>query len=129
MDSFGAGLSATGFGKLYSIVALSHQYVDIRPDIDHDARLGWGSVLARLIVVSNRVSVPGDETKRAGGLEVALPEQYAYRPGRNAQQAVVDLNVSEDLPCSMFHLIYNKLSRQCTSCRPFLTYSPRKESP
>jgi hypothetical protein len=47
-------------------------YVDIRPDIDHDGRLGWGSVLARLIVVSNRVSIPGDETKRAGGLEVAL---------------------------------------------------------
>ena len=29
-------------------------------------------MLARLIVVSNRVSIPGDETKRAGGLEVAL---------------------------------------------------------
>ena len=28
--------------------------------------------MARLIVVSNRVSIPGDETKRAGGLEVAL---------------------------------------------------------
>ena len=57
------------------------------------------------------------------------PEQYAYRPGRNAQQAVVDLNVSEDLPCSMFHLICNKLSPQRTICRPFLTYSPRKEPP
>ena len=54
------------------MLALSHEYVDIRPDIVHDARLGWGSVLARLIVVSNRVSIPGDETKRAGGLEVAL---------------------------------------------------------
>jgi trehalose 6-phosphate synthase len=30
------------------------------------------SLLARLIVVSNRVSVPGDASKRAGGLEVAL---------------------------------------------------------
>jgi trehalose 6-phosphate synthase len=29
-------------------------------------------VLSRLIVVSNRVSIPGDEAKRAGGLEVAL---------------------------------------------------------
>jgi trehalose 6-phosphate synthase len=28
--------------------------------------------LGRLVVVSNRVSVPGDSTKRAGGLEVAL---------------------------------------------------------
>jgi trehalose 6-phosphate synthase len=28
--------------------------------------------LARLVVVSNRVSVPGDNSKRAGGLEVAL---------------------------------------------------------
>ena len=28
--------------------------------------------MGRLVVVSNRVSVPGDSTKRAGGLEVAL---------------------------------------------------------
>jgi trehalose-6-phosphate synthase len=36
------------------------------------AQLG-GSVLARIVVVSNRVSVPsGDSAKRAGGLEVAL---------------------------------------------------------
>jgi trehalose 6-phosphate synthase len=28
--------------------------------------------VARLVVVSNRVSVPGDSAKRAGGLEVAL---------------------------------------------------------
>ena len=28
--------------------------------------------MARLVVVSNRVSVPGDIAKRAGGLEVAL---------------------------------------------------------
>src|SRR5499427_1466360 len=33
---------------------------------------GRGSLLARLVVVSNRVSVPGDNSKRAGGLEVAL---------------------------------------------------------
>ena len=31
-----------------------------------------GSLLARLLVVSNRVSVPGDGSTRAGGLEVAL---------------------------------------------------------
>jgi trehalose 6-phosphate synthase len=31
-----------------------------------------GAVLARLVVVSNRVSVPADGAKRAGGLEVAL---------------------------------------------------------
>jgi len=31
-----------------------------------------GSRLARLLVVSNRVSVPGDGSTRAGGLEVAL---------------------------------------------------------
>src|SRR3984957_6955667 len=36
------------------------------------AQLG-GSILARLVVVSNRVSIPnGDSAKRAGGLEVAL---------------------------------------------------------
>jgi trehalose 6-phosphate synthase len=33
---------------------------------------GWGSLLARLVVVSNRVSVPSDGSTRAGGLEVAL---------------------------------------------------------
>ena len=33
---------------------------------------GVGSLLARLVVVSNRVSVPGDSAQRAGGLEVAL---------------------------------------------------------
>jgi len=31
-----------------------------------------GSLLARLLVVSNRVSVPGGVSTRAGGLEVAL---------------------------------------------------------
>ena len=32
----------------------------------------WGLLLARLVVVSNRVSVPDDGAARAGGLEVAL---------------------------------------------------------
>src|SRR5215471_11424537 len=31
-----------------------------------------GQLLGRLVVVSNRVSVPGDSAQRAGGLEVAL---------------------------------------------------------
>ena len=34
------------------------------------------------------------------------------------------LQCKPDLPCSIFHLIYNKLSRQCTIFRPFLTHSP-----
>src|SRR5271156_1601241 len=46
-----------------------------RADTDCDsviAQLG-GPILARLVVVSNRVSIPGgDGAKRAGGLEVAL---------------------------------------------------------
>ncbi len=48
--------------------------LDVRTDIDGDAlaNLG-GSILARLVVVSNRVSVPSaDGAKHAGGLEVAL---------------------------------------------------------
>src|SRR5262249_6291083 len=53
----------------------SSDLLDGRPDFDGDAavsKLG-GSILARLVVVSNRVSVPsGDGAKRAGGLEVAL---------------------------------------------------------
>ena len=45
------------------------------------AELG-GSVLARLVVVSNRVSVPsGDGSKRAGGLEVALRPALARNGG------------------------------------------------
>src|ERR1700721_3138367 len=45
------------------------------------AKLG-GSVLARLVVVSNRVSVPsGDGAKRAGGLEVALRPALQHNGG------------------------------------------------
>src|SRR5215468_11634516 len=46
-----------------------------------DAELG-GSILARLVVVSNRVSVPsGDGAKRAGGLEVALRPALHHNGG------------------------------------------------
>ena len=41
-----------------------------------------GSKLARLVVVSNRVSVPsGDGAKRAGGLEVALRPALQHNGG------------------------------------------------
>src|SRR4029077_6088219 len=41
-----------------------------------------GSILARLVVVSNRVSVPsGDGAKRAGGLEVALRPALQHNGG------------------------------------------------
>ena len=53
----------------------SADLLDGRADIDGDAAVAQlgGSVLARLVVVSNRVAVPtGDGAKRAGGLEVAL---------------------------------------------------------
>jgi trehalose-6-phosphate synthase len=45
-----------------------------RVDIHRDATVALGGpILARIVVVSNRVSVPsGDGAKRAGGLEVAL---------------------------------------------------------
>src|SRR5450631_3306227 len=46
-----------------------------RPDTHRDAAVAQlgGLIVARLVVVSNRVSVPnGDSAKRAGGLEVAL---------------------------------------------------------
>src|SRR5271170_3890662 len=46
-----------------------------RADTHRDAAVAQlgGLILARLVVVSNRVSVPnGDSAKRAGGLEVAL---------------------------------------------------------
>src|SRR6202040_3569922 len=46
-----------------------------RVDIHRDAAIAQqgGPILARIVVVSNRVSVPGgDSAKRAGGLEVAL---------------------------------------------------------
>src|SRR5271156_5778623 len=50
---------------------LFHGRVDTHRDAAI-AQLG-GPILARIIVVSNRVSVPsGDSAKRAGGLEVAL---------------------------------------------------------
>ena len=45
-------------------------FVQTVPDVPV-ARAG-GSQLARLIVLSNRVSLPDDSVKRAGGLEVAL---------------------------------------------------------
>jgi len=43
-----------------------------RRDIEPIAGGLGGSLLGRLVVVSNRVSVPGDGAQRAGGLEVAL---------------------------------------------------------
>src|SRR3977135_2478191 len=50
---------------------LLHGWADTHRDAAV-AQLG-GSILARLVVVSNRVSIPnGDGAKRAGGLEVAL---------------------------------------------------------
>jgi trehalose 6-phosphate synthase len=45
---------------------------NFRIGIDPLSRPQGGSVLSRLVVVSNRVSVPSDSSKRAGGLEVAL---------------------------------------------------------
>jgi trehalose 6-phosphate synthase len=46
-----------------------------RADTHRDAAIAQlgGPILARLVLVSNRVSIPtGDGAKRAGGLEVAL---------------------------------------------------------
>jgi trehalose 6-phosphate synthase len=40
---------------------------------------GWG--MARLVVVSNRVSIPGDGIKRAGGLEVVLRPALQHKGG------------------------------------------------
>ncbi len=37
--------------------------------------------MARLVVVSNRVSIPGDGTKRAGGLEVVLRSALQHKGG------------------------------------------------
>src|ERR1700693_1577973 len=53
----------------------SANLLDGRDDLDGHALVAelGGQMLARLVVVSNRVSVPsGDGAKRAGGLEVAL---------------------------------------------------------
>src|SRR5437763_15032458 len=53
----------------------SADLLDGRADLDRDAivaKLG-GPILARLIVVSNRVAIPsGDGTNQAGGLAVAV---------------------------------------------------------
>jgi trehalose 6-phosphate synthase len=63
---------------------LSSDLLDGRANIDGDAvvaELG-GSILARLVVVSNRVSVPsGDSAERAGGLEVALRPALQHNGG------------------------------------------------
>ena len=40
-----------------------------------------GSILARLVIVSNRVAHPGAKTERAGGLAVALREALARHGG------------------------------------------------
>ena len=37
--------------------------------------------MARLVVVSNRVSIPGDGIKRAGGLEVVLRPALQHKGG------------------------------------------------
>jgi trehalose 6-phosphate synthase len=37
--------------------------------------------MARLVVVSNRVSIPGDGIKRAGGLEVVLRPALQHESG------------------------------------------------
>jgi trehalose 6-phosphate synthase len=52
-------------------------------DLDRNGSVSvlGGSTLARLVVVSNRVSVPGDGTERAGGLEVALRPALRYNGG------------------------------------------------
>ena len=74
MEDCGIEYESSDIGPGGRALCQARRFRDDRTDIGSDALAELeGSALARLVVVSNRVSVPSvDGTKHAGGLEVAL---------------------------------------------------------